>query len=135
MVYLGAISGFLVYNFNPASIFMGDAGSLFIGFILVCLTINGSGSQIHCGSSIHLLSVIAVPILILFIPILDTGFVSVMRKLFHRPISKGGTDHSSHRLGAIGFSEKKAVLVLYAFAVISGSIAFAITASVLKSAW
>jgi UDP-GlcNAc:undecaprenyl-phosphate GlcNAc-1-phosphate transferase len=127
VAYLGAILGFLVYNFNPASIFMGDAGSLFIGFVLACLTVIGSPSQaLGGGTSLHLLSVIAIPILILFIPILDTGFVSIMRKLFHRRISEGGRDHSSHRMVAIGFSEKKAVLVLYAFAMVSGLIALAI---------
>jgi UDP-GlcNAc:undecaprenyl-phosphate GlcNAc-1-phosphate transferase len=124
--YLGAILGFLVYNFNPASIFMGDAGSLFIGFVLACLTVIGSPPQVKGGTSFHLLSVIAIPILILFIPILDTGFVSLMRKLFRRSISEGGRDHSSHRMVAIGFSEKKAVLVLYAFSLISGLIALAI---------
>ena len=124
--YLGAISGFLVYNFNPASIFMGDAGSLFIGFILACLTVIGTPSQVGEKGFVHLLSVIAIPVLILFIPILDTGFVSLMRKLFRRPISQGGRDHSSHRLVAIGFSEKKAVLILYAFSGASGLMALAI---------
>lgn len=124
--YLGAILGFLVYNFNPASIFMGDAGSLFIGFVMACLTVSSGPGQSVGGSAGRLLSVIAIPILILFIPILDTGFVSVMRKLFRRPISQGGRDHSSHRMVAIGFSERKAVLVLYAFSVVSGLIALAI---------
>ncbi len=124
--YLGAILGFLIYNFNPASIFMGDAGSLFIGFMLACLTMKGTSQQMGGGGFVHVLSVIAIPILILFIPILDTGFVSFMRKLFRRPVSQGGRDHSSHRMVAIGFSEKKAVLVLYAFAVASGLIALSI---------
>lgn len=124
--YLGAVSGFLVYNFHPASIFMGDAGSLFVGFILACLTVAGTPSQAGDKGFLHLLSIIAIPVLILFIPILDTGFVSLMRKLFRRPISQGGRDHSSHRLVAIGFSEKKAVLVLYAFSATSGLMALAI---------
>ena len=124
--YLGAISGFLVYNFNPASIFMGDAGSLFVGFILACLTVTGTPAQGSEQGFLHLISVIAIPVLILFIPILDTGFVSLMRRLFRRPISQGGRDHSSHRLVAIGFSERKAVLVLYAFSVASGLMALAI---------
>ncbi|MDQ1334198.1 MAG: UDP-GlcNAc:undecaprenyl-phosphate/decaprenyl-phosphate GlcNAc-phosphate transferase [Thermodesulfobacteriota bacterium] len=125
--YLGAVSGFLVYNFNPASIFMGDAGSLFVGFVLACLTVAGTPSQVGSDKGfLHLLSVIAIPVLILFIPILDTGFVSLMRKLFRRPISQGGRDHSSHRLVAIGFSERKAVLVLYAFSAASGLMALAI---------
>ncbi|MDY6879385.1 MAG: hypothetical protein V2J25_13570 [Desulfatiglans sp.] len=124
--YVGALLGFLVYNFNPASIFMGDAGSLFIGFVLACLTANGGPDLIQGGSFVHLVSVIAVPILIVFIPILDTGFVSFMRKLFRRRISQGGQDHSSHRLVAIGFSERKAVLVLYGFSVLSGLVALAV---------
>jgi UDP-GlcNAc:undecaprenyl-phosphate GlcNAc-1-phosphate transferase len=124
--YLGALLGFLVYNFNPASIFMGDAGSLFIGFVIACLTTMGGAGQAMGGNVAHLLSVIAIPILIVFIPIVDTGFVSFMRKLFSRPISQGGKDHSSHRMVAIGLSERKAVLVLYAFSVASGLIALAI---------
>lgn len=123
VAYLGAVLGFLVYNFHPASIFMGDAGSLFIGFMLGSMTVAGSPPQAQIGRSMHLLSVVAIPILILFIPILDTGFVSIMRKLFRRPISQGGRDHSSHRMVAIGFSERRAVLVLYAFSIVSGLIA------------
>ena len=124
--YLGALLGFLVYNFNPASIFMGDAGSLFIGFVMACLMTMGGSVQAAGGKIANLLSVIAIPILIVFIPIVDTGFVSFMRKLFRRPISQGGKDHSSHRMVAIGLSEKKAVLVLYGFSVASGLIALAI---------
>lgn len=122
-VYVGALGGFLVYNFNPASIFMGDAGSLFIGFMMGCMTVLGVPSQARHESFIHILSVIAIPVFIVFIPILDTSFVSLMRKLFRRPISQGGRDHSSHRLVAIGFSEKTAVLVLYGFSIVSGILA------------
>ena len=124
--FLGAILGFLVFNFNPASIFMGDAGSLFTGFTLACLTISGSSRHTDGSGFLNFASIISIPVLILFIPILDTGFVSIMRKLFRRPISQGGKDHSSHRLVAIGFSEKKAVLTLYAFAVTSGLMALLI---------
>ncbi len=125
--YLGAILGFLIYNFNPASIFMGDAGSLFIGFMLASLTMIGSPPQQAGRGYVNLLSVIAIPILLLFIPILDTGFVSLMRKLFHRRISQGGRDHSSHRLVAVGFSERRAVMILYVFSILSGVIALSIT--------
>jgi UDP-GlcNAc:undecaprenyl-phosphate GlcNAc-1-phosphate transferase len=125
-IYLGALLGFLIYNVHPASIFMGDAGSLFIGFVLACITVVSEPGRQMSGSAGHLLSVIAIPILIVFIPILDTGFVSFMRKLFRRPISQGGRDHSSHRMVAIGFSERKAVLVLYLFSFASGLIALSI---------
>jgi UDP-GlcNAc:undecaprenyl-phosphate GlcNAc-1-phosphate transferase len=127
VIYIGAILGFLIYNFQPASIFMGDAGSLFIGFTLAGMTVMSNTGKAAYGSTSHLLSVIAIPVLILFIPILDTGFVSIMRKLFSRPISQGGRDHSSHRMVAIGFSERKAVLVLYLLSIASGAIALAIS--------
>lgn len=121
--YIGSILGFLFYNFNPASIFMGDSGSLFIGFMLACLTIVESPTDVQGASLFNQLSVIAIPCLILFIPILDTAFVSFMRKLFSRSVFQGGRDHSSHRMVAIGLTEKKAVIVLYSFAVISGGLA------------
>jgi len=124
--YIGSLLGFLVYNFNPASIFMGDAGSLFIGFTLAALTLMETPPEVQAAPLFNQLSVIAVPCLILFIPILDTAFVSVMRKLFRRSVFQGGRDHSSHRMVAIGFSEKKAVTVLYIFAVISGLLALGV---------
>lgn len=126
LAYLGAIGGFLVYNFNPASIFMGDSGSLFIGFTLAVLMIAVSPGQPHGSRIFNQLSVIFIPILILFVPILDTAFVSFMRKLSARSIFQGGTDHSSHRMVAIGLSERRAVWVLYVFSILSGFIALAI---------
>jgi len=125
-IYLGSLLGFLIYNVYPASIFMGDAGSLFIGFVLACMTVISEPGRQMSGGAGHLLSVIAIPVLMVFIPILDTGFVSFMRKLFRRPISQGGRDHSSHRMVAIGFSERKAVFVLYVFSFVSGLIALSI---------
>ena len=125
-VLLGSLAGFLIYNFNPASIFMGDSGSLLIGFLLAGLTTRASGLMVGPQSG-HLVSVLAIPILILFIPILDTAFVSLMRKLSGRPISTGGQDHSSHRMVGIGFSERTAVLILYGFAAVSGLLAMTIT--------
>ncbi|RPI79107.1 MAG: hypothetical protein EHM45_04110, partial [Desulfobacteraceae bacterium] len=125
-IFLGALAGFLIFNFNPASIFMGDTGSLFIGFSMACLTLTDGARFTLKGGFGHLLSVMAVPILILFIPLLDTGFVSLMRKLFSRPISVGGKDHSSHRMVAIGLSEKKAVITLYLFSIASGFLALVI---------
>jgi UDP-GlcNAc:undecaprenyl-phosphate GlcNAc-1-phosphate transferase len=114
-----ALLGFLVYNSNPASIFMGDCGSLFIGFFLA------SAALLHAGGarSRSLLAVLAVPVLILLIPIFDTTFVTVMRKLSGRAVSQGGRDHTSHRLVALGLSERRAVWMLYAFAALSGGLA------------
>ena len=116
---MGALAGFLVYNFNPASIFLGDSGSLFIGFTVGALTVGGFHSTVDS----NIVSVIAVPVLILLIPIFDTTLVTVSRKLSGRSASQGGTDHSSHRLVALGFSQRGAVLVLYSLAVMSGGTA------------
>jgi len=121
--YIGSILGFLFYNFNPASIFMGDAGSLFIGFMLACLTVIETPPDVQGAPFFNQLSVITIPCLILFIPILDTAFVSFMRKLFSRSVFHVGRDHSSHRMVAVGLTEKKAVIVLYFFAAISGVLA------------
>jgi UDP-GlcNAc:undecaprenyl-phosphate/decaprenyl-phosphate GlcNAc-1-phosphate transferase len=120
---LGATAGFLVYNFHPASIFMGDSGSLFIGVSLAVLTLN-SPTQTHASS--NLLSVMAGPALILLVPILDTTLVTVSRLLSGRSAAQGGRDHSSHRLVAIGLSERAAVLVLWALAGLGGLLALAI---------
>jgi len=119
MTFAGALLGFLVYNSNPASIFMGDSGSMFIGFFLASAAlVNVSG-----GRSRSLLPVLAVPILVLFIPIFDTTFVTILRKFSGRAASTGGRDHTSHRLVALGMSERHAVWMLYGFAALSGVLA------------
>ena len=119
LTFAGALLGFLIYNSNPASIFMGDCGSLFVGFFLASTAlVNVSG-----GRSRSFLPVLAVPILVLFIPIFDTTFVTVLRKISGRAASQGGRDHTSHRLVALGMSERHAVWMLYGFAALSGLLA------------
>ncbi|MFN2492453.1 MAG: MraY family glycosyltransferase, partial [Pyrinomonadaceae bacterium] len=119
LIFAGSLLGFLVYNSNPASIFMGDCGSMFIGFFLASAAlVNVSG-----GRSRSFLPVLAVPILVLFIPIFDTTFVTILRKVSGRAASHGGRDHTSHRLVALGMSERHAVWMLYAFAGLSGLLA------------
>src|SRR6185503_17431140 len=124
-VFAAALIGFLIYNSNPASIFMGDSGSMFIGFFLA------SASLIHLegGRSRTFVPVLAVPILVLFIPIFDTTFVTILRKLSGRAASQGGRDHTSHRLVALGMSERHAVLMLYGFAALSGLLALIVQKS------
>src|SRR5882724_9220367 len=118
-VFAAALLGFLIYNSNPASIFMGDSGSMFIGFFLAgAALVNVSG-----GRSRSFVPVLAVPILVLFIPIFDTTFVTILRKLSGRAASQGGRDHTSHRLVALGMSERRAVWMLYGFAALSGVLA------------
>ena len=113
--FTAALLAFLIYNSNPASIFMGDSGSMFIGFFLASSPlINISGGRSRT------LVVLAVPILVLFIPIFDATFVTILRKLSGRAASQGGRDHTSHRLVALGLSEKRAVLLLYGLAATSG---------------
>ncbi len=114
----GACLGFLRYNFNPASIFMGDCGSMFLGFTIGALSIVGT----HRHAS-NLIVTIAVPVLIVAVPIFDTALVTVMRKLTGRAVSQGGKDHISHRLVVLGLSEKQAVLVLYLLSIIIGFLA------------
>lgn len=114
---LGAAGGFLVYNFHPASIFMGDSGSLFLGLNLAVLTLN-SPSQAHAPAG--LLSVMAAPLLILMVPILDTTLVTLSRVLSGRSAAQGGRDHASHRLVAIGLSERAAVFALWSLSALGG---------------
>ncbi|HWP46784.1 MAG TPA: hypothetical protein VNM22_06440 [Candidatus Limnocylindrales bacterium] len=114
----GAVFGFLVFNFHPASIFMGDCGSMFLGFML-----GGIALLSDYGRSRNLIAVLFTPVLILMIPIFDTCMVTITRKLSGRPISQGGRDHTSHRLVALGMSERRAVLMLYLFATASGILA------------
>ncbi len=100
----GAIAAFLVFNFNPARIFMGDCGSLFIGFVLgaaSCL----EGAHVSRGPAFLL-----APVTVLAIPIFDTLFVSATRRLRGQAISQGGTDHSSHRLARLGLGVTKSRL-------------------------
>src|SRR6267378_3230841 len=100
-VFAAALLGFLIYNSNPASIFMGDSGSMFIGLFLAgAALVNGTG-----GRSRSFGPVLAVPILVLFIPIFDTAFVTILRKLSGRAASQGGRDNTFHRLVAQGILE------------------------------
>jgi len=119
--FAGALLSFLVYNRNPASIFMGDSGSMFIGFFLASVTLlasYGGGGRIR-----SIAAVLAVPVLVLAVPIFDTTFVTLVRKAAGRAASQGGRDHTSHRLVALGISERSAVGILYAFAILGGAIA------------
>jgi UDP-GlcNAc:undecaprenyl-phosphate GlcNAc-1-phosphate transferase len=110
----GSILGFLVFNFPPAKIFMGDSGSMLLGFSLAALTIA------RRTQASNVFAIVGVPTLVFLLPILDTGLVSITRILRGQSPAIGGTDHTSHRLVAFGLSERQAVLVLYGIAIISG---------------
>jgi UDP-GlcNAc:undecaprenyl-phosphate/decaprenyl-phosphate GlcNAc-1-phosphate transferase len=118
-ILLGACAGFLVFNFHPASIFLGDTGSLFLGLNLATLTLV---AQPQGAGRSGLVSAVAVPVLLLLIPIFDTTFVTAVRLLSRRKPSQGGRDHTSHRLVAIGLSEPRAVTTLWVLAAGGGLI-------------
>ncbi|MHC4861816.1 MAG: glycosyltransferase family 4 protein, partial [Planctomycetota bacterium] len=104
----GGQLGFLLYNVNPAKTFMGDSGALLIGFALSSTAILGTYE--HAG---NLFIILAVPVFVLGVPIFDTTFVTIVRKFHRRKVTQGGKDHLSHRLVALGMSERGAVLVLW----------------------
>jgi UDP-GlcNAc:undecaprenyl-phosphate GlcNAc-1-phosphate transferase len=114
----GALAGFLLFNFQPASIFMGDTGSLFIGMLVGGLNVMGPYPY-----SRGTVAVLLLPVLVLLVPIFDTLFVTVARTLAGRSIAQGGRDHTSHRLVALGLSERGAVLALWGTAFCSGIVA------------
>jgi UDP-GlcNAc:undecaprenyl-phosphate GlcNAc-1-phosphate transferase len=107
----GAALGFLVYNFPPARVFMGDAGSLALGYLLAAAALLHTAS----GAANVSLAVLA-PLAVLALPIFDTALVTTSRRLIGRPISQGGRDHTSHRLAALGLSDRGVVLLLYGVA-------------------
>jgi len=103
----GGCLGFIRYNFPRASIFMGDAGSLFIGFLLATIAIMGN------WASPTQITSLAIPIFVLGYPIFDTALVSISRTAAGRSIFQGGKDHSSHRLALLGLKKKRAVLLIF----------------------
>jgi UDP-GlcNAc:undecaprenyl-phosphate GlcNAc-1-phosphate transferase len=105
----GALLGFWFYNFNPATIFMGDSGSMFLGFVIATMSIFGAGSS-KSGTAIA----IAVPLLALGLPLIDMMLAMVRRFLARRSIFSADRGHIHHRLIDIGLTHQRAVLVLYA---------------------
>jgi len=117
VVVAGAAVGFLLFNFNPARIFMGDCGSLFLGFLL------GSASLFEVTHVSGIPPLVLAPVVVLAIPVFDTLFVSVTRRLRGQAISQGGIDHSSHRLVQLGLNERSAVALLCTLSIASGAVA------------
>jgi UDP-GlcNAc:undecaprenyl-phosphate GlcNAc-1-phosphate transferase len=126
---LGASVGFLVYNFNPASIFMGDTGSLFLGFMLAAL-----GIKLRFPNNTDAVTWM-VPVIVLGVPIFDTTLVVVsrLRRGLH-PVTPG-KDHSSHRLVRLGFTPREAVMVLYLVGGMLGMLAVFVTQADLVEAY
>lgn len=112
----GACLGFLAYNRSPASIYMGDAGSLFLGFVLAILTVEVTPAMGPPSS-------FAIPLMLLALPVLDTTTVTLGRLRHGRSIFVGGTDHLSHRLVARGLTKERAVAVLVLAQALLGALA------------
>lgn len=116
----GSSLGFLHYNFNPARIFMGDTGSMFLGYMFAAISVIGA---VKSAATIALI----VPILALGLPILDTTFAIVRRYRGGVPIFKPDKGHLHHRLLVMGFSQRQAVLLMYVFSAFLGLAAIALT--------
>lgn len=112
----GAIIGFLPYNFNPASIFLGDTGAQLLGFLLAAISIEGAIKSAAVFS-------VVVPIFTMGLPIFDTLFAIVRRKLNGKPIMQADRGHLHHRLLDMGLTQKQAVMVMYLISTILSAIA------------
>ena len=127
LVLMVCVAGFFLFNLNPAKIFMGDLGSLPIGFFLA------SASVVTATNISMPLAAVVIPCLLLFVPVFDMFLVSLTRRLKGRAISDGGRDHSSHRLVFSGLSERRAVGLLHAMA--AGAVVLAAIWTRVGSKW
>ncbi|MFL0245892.1 glycosyltransferase family 4 protein [Candidatus Clostridium stratigraminis] len=112
----GAIIGFLPYNFNPATIFMGDTGAQLLGFLLAAISMEGTIKSATAFA-------VSVPILAIGLPIYDTIFAMIRRKVNGKPISQADRGHLHHRLLDLGLSQRQAVIIMYLLSAILGGIA------------
>jgi UDP-GlcNAc:undecaprenyl-phosphate GlcNAc-1-phosphate transferase len=115
----GGALGFLIHNFHPASVFMGDSGSNLLGLLLGAVIVEGSLKT-------NALIALVVPLVILAVPFLDTGFVVAKRIKYRRPVYRGDSNHFHHRFHRIGFSQRKTVLYLYAWTTTMAGLAVAL---------
>jgi UDP-GlcNAc:undecaprenyl-phosphate GlcNAc-1-phosphate transferase len=115
----GAALGFLVHNFHPASVFMGDCGSNLLGLLLGAVIVEGSLKT-------NALVALVGPLVILAVPFLDTGFVVAKRIKYRRPVYRGDSNHFHHRFHRIGFSQRRTVLYLYAWTITMAGLAVAL---------
>jgi UDP-GlcNAc:undecaprenyl-phosphate/decaprenyl-phosphate GlcNAc-1-phosphate transferase len=118
-ILAGAALGFLRYNFHPATIIMGDSGSLMMGYLLATIAIEG---VLKTAAAVSLV----FPLVILALPILDTSFVILKRLKYRQPIYQADRWHFHHRFSNIGFSQRRTALTLYAWCTILSAFALAI---------
>jgi UDP-GlcNAc:undecaprenyl-phosphate GlcNAc-1-phosphate transferase len=115
----GAALGFLIHNFHPASVYMGDCGSNLLGLLLGCIAVEGA---VKTQAVLALL----FPLVVLAVPFLDTTFVVLKRMKYRRPIYRADANHFHHRLSRIGFSQRRTVLYLYAWTILLDGLAVAL---------
>jgi UDP-GlcNAc:undecaprenyl-phosphate GlcNAc-1-phosphate transferase len=118
-IIAGAALGFLVHNFHPASVFMGDCGSNLLGYLLGAVIVEGS---LKTNALIALVG----PLVVLAVPFLDTGFVLAKRLKYRRPVYRADRWHFHHRMANIGFSQRRTVLYLYAWMLAMAGLAVAL---------
>ncbi|HEX8721141.1 MAG TPA: MraY family glycosyltransferase [Pyrinomonadaceae bacterium] len=116
----GALTGFLRYNFNPASIFLGDSGALFIGFLLAALSVTGPQKA---STAIA----VAIPLMAFALPVIDTGFSVARRFLSGKPLFEGDREHIHHKLLERGWSQRRVAFALYGVCALSGMLALLFT--------
>jgi UDP-GlcNAc:undecaprenyl-phosphate/decaprenyl-phosphate GlcNAc-1-phosphate transferase len=115
----GAAFGFLVHNFHPASVFMGDAGSNLLGLLMGCVTVEASVKT-------QVVVSLVIPLALLAVPFLDTTFVILKRLKYRKPVYAADSEHFHHRLARIGFSQRKTVALLYAWTLLLAGFALAL---------
>ena len=115
----GAALGFLIHNFAPASVYMGDCGSNLLGLLLGCVAVLGSAKT-------NAVLALIFPLIVLAVPFLDTTFVVLKRMKYHRPVYAADREHFHHRLDRIGFSTRRTVLYLYAWTLSLAGLAIAL---------
>ena len=128
MAVAGGAMGFLPYNFYPAKIFMGDSGSLFLGFMIAALSVVGPLKK-------STLIAVVIPVLVLGVPIFDTFFAIVRRMVNKRPIMEADKGHLHHHLMASGYGQRRAVLMLYGISAIMGMAAVLVSRELYKDSF
>jgi UDP-GlcNAc:undecaprenyl-phosphate GlcNAc-1-phosphate transferase len=117
---VGALIGFLRYNFNPASIFLGDSGALFIGFLLAALSVTGTQKA-------STVVAVAIPLMAFALPVIDTGFAVARRFISGKPLFEGDREHIHHKLLERGWSQRRVAFVLYGVCAFFGLLALLFT--------
>lgn len=118
-IIAGAALGFLVHNFHPATVFMGDCGSNLLGLLLACVAVEGTVKT-------QAVLALVLPLLVLAVPFLDTTFVVLKRLKYRRPVYSADREHFHHRMDRIGFSTRRTVLYLYAWTLLLAGLAIAL---------